>query len=175
MATRKEVMIAVTRLEAEYAGYFRNMDTNLLREKIALWSEMLESTDSRMLDYAVKFWIANNTSGFPPTVGQINQIIREALEPEALTELEAWQMVKKAIRNSSEMEDARREWNALPEDVRAPLKPSDLMEWGQLKSDIVNTTISAAYRRSYTAKRQRVWEQKALPESTRLMIAGGGE
>jgi len=169
MASFEEIGKAFTAIEVAFPGVYQNMDLRKITAQMKLWNEMFSETPDNLLAYAVKLYIANDTTGFPPTVGRINEIIRESQEP-ATTEIEAWQMIKRAIRESYDYESAKREWEKLPEEVRAPVRPGDLREWGGMDSDMVNTTISAAYRRSFTAKQKRTAEQKALPESVRNLL-----
>lgn len=169
MATREQVGAILTTIEVAFPATFKNMPQNKASAMVKLWSEMFAETDANDLAYATKLYIANNTDGFPPTVGRLNEIIREA-HGGFVTEIEAWQMIKKAIRNSYDLDSAKAEWNKLPYDVSAVIKPTDLLDWGQLPSDVVNTTISAAYRRSFTAKQKKEQEQNVLPQTVRQLL-----
>ncbi len=169
MASREEIRKSLTAIEVAFPAVYQNMPKNKMAALYKLWETMLADVDGKMLSYAVGLYIANDTSGFPPTIGRINEIIREASEP-ATTEIEAWQMIKKAIRESYDYQSAQAEWEKLPPEVRAPIRPGDLREWGSMESDTVNTTISAAYRRSFLARQKRAEEQKALPAAVRNLL-----
>lgn len=170
MATKPEVIQLLTTLEVAFPGYFQNIDRRKLAAMVSLWAEMFQETDTRELAYAVKSYIANDRTGYPPSIGQLNEIIQSARSG-GITEIEAWQMVKRAIRKAGGGYEAAKEaWDELPPEVREPLTPGDLIEWGLLNSDTVNSTISAAYRKSFNIKQQRSREVKAIPQSVRNLL-----
>lgn len=169
MATRNEVIKILTIIEVAYPAMFQNMAENKLKAMVSLWTEMFQDTDPDELSYAVKSYIANNTSGFPPSIGQINNAIK-SIHDDGITEIEAWSMVKTAMQRVSDIESAQRQWEQLPESVRAPIKPKDLLEWGFQESDTVNMVISSAYRKSYNAKREKAQSTLALPQSVKKLI-----
>lgn len=171
MATKQEVIKLLTTVEVAFPGYFQNIDGRKLSAMAALWAEMFKETDPRELAYAVKSYIANDRTGFPPSIGQVNEIIQSARGGE-ITEVEAWQMVKRAIRKAGAgMDEAKAAWDELPADVRAPITPGDLVEWGYINSDTLNSVTCAAYRKSFTAKQQRSREVAALPQTVRNLLS----
>jgi len=170
MATIETAGNMITAMEVAYPAVYQNMDGRKVEAQIKLWAEMFRDVPDSILEYAVKLYISNDTSGFPPSIGKINDIIRESQGPE-LTETEAWEMVKHALRNSCDYESALEEWGKLPEEVRAPIpKATTLIEWSNLPSDTVNTSVAARYCRSYTEKRRREREIQALPHSVRKLL-----
>ena len=169
MASKEAIYKAMTFVETAYPNFFRTLSDNMISGMTNTWAEMFADTDEKLFIYAIKTFVANDTKGFPPNIGQINDIIRKAQNP-PITEIEAWEMVKRAMRESYDLESARREWNKLPEDVRSPIRPADLREWGSLDSNIVNNTISASYRRSFVTKQKYAEEFKAIPQSVRNLL-----
>jgi len=170
MARKEIVLKAMTFIETAYPQFFRTLPDNMINGMTQTWAEMFADTDEKLFRYAVKNYVANDTKGYPPTIGQINEIIRRAQES-PISEIEAWEMVRRALRNSCDYESAQKEYDKLPEEVRAPiLKPSTLIEWANLDSNILNNTVSASYRRSYLEKRKRIEEQKALPQNVRNLL-----
>lgn len=178
MATEQDIVKIMMEMEAAFPTFYRHEAPNMIDAQARLWAKHFAETNVGELQYAVHLFIANDTRGFPPSIGQLNQIIREA-HGGGISEIEAWQMVKRAIRESYDYDSANAEWAKLPEDVRAPIKPGDLREWGSMDSSIVNSTISASYRRSYVEKRKRAEEMRALPTELKnllpLRAIGGGE
>lgn len=170
MATKPEVLQLLTSVEVAFPGYFQNINLKKLAAMASLWAEMFQDTDTSELAYAVKSYIANDKTGFPPSIGQLNEIIQSA-RGGGITEIEAWQMVKRAIRKAGGGYEAAKEaWDELPPEVREPITPGDLIEWGYLNSDTVNSSISAAYRKSFSIKQQRSRETKAIPQSVRNLL-----
>lgn len=170
MARKEIVLKAMTFIETAYPQFFRTLPENMITGMTKTWTEMFADADENLFRYAVKSYVANDSKGYPPTIGQINEIMRKTQES-PITEIEAWEMVRKALRNACDYESAQEEWEKLPEEVRAPiLKPSTLIDWANMDSNILNNTVSASYRRSYLEKRKRIEEQKALPQAVRNLL-----
>ena len=170
MANRAEILQILTIVEVAFPATFQNMDQRKAKALAGLWTEMFQDTDKDELSYAVKHFIANNTNGFPPSVGQINEII-SGMHDEGITEVEAWQMIRRAIQKAGgDREYAQKAYDELPESVKAPIKPHDLIEWGYMNSDTVNTVISSAYRKSFNTKQKRAKELQALPQSVKNLL-----
>lgn len=69
------------------------------REICKLWATMFAEDDFDSVLAAVKTYIATDTTGFGPTVGQLKDLERRLTHREAMTEAEAWGLVSKAISN----------------------------------------------------------------------------
>lgn len=97
----------MTAIRAAYPSYYRNQAE--IDDAISLWSEMLSEDDSQFIAKAVKDYIKNDTSGYPPSIGQIRARAAE-------------------IRRA-EWEARKREQDQLPEPpVKAVPMPDELRE-----------------------------------------------
>lgn len=97
----------MTVIRAAFPIYYK--EKSEIEEAINVWAEMFSDANPKHVAHAVKYFIMNDTSGFPPTIGQIRSIARELM----LTELE-----KK-----------RREQESLPEpEMSAELMPDYIRE-----------------------------------------------
>lgn len=62
-------------IRAAYPNYYKNQTE--IDDAINLWSEMLIEDDAVFIAKATKEYIKNNSSGFPPTIGQIRTLAKE--------------------------------------------------------------------------------------------------
>ena len=100
------------------------------------------------------------TEKFPPTIADIREKATQIVESvdSSMSELEAWSLVRKAVRNSGY--HSVEEFEKLPEACqRAVGSAANLKEWALMDSERVETV------------EQRISEEKKLPESIRLLIA----
>lgn len=87
-----------------------------------------------------------------------------------MSELEAWSLVRKAVRNSGY--HSVEEFEKLPEACqRAVGSAANLKEWALMDSERVETVEQSHFIRNYRTTVQRISEEKKLPESIRLLIA----
>lgn len=88
----------------------------------------------------------------------------------SMSELEAWSLVRKAVRNSGY--HSVEEFEKLPEACqRAVGSAANLKEWALMDSERVETVEQSHFIRNYRTTVQRISEEKKLPESIRLLIA----
>lgn len=166
MASRERILSSLTSLKVAYPVAYQKM-TKVEGEALAKqWEMFFKDRTDRELAYGVNYYIANNTTSFPPSIGQLNEIMDSAREPE-MTELEAWQMIKKGLRNCGEWADAEKFYNSLPEPVKRATCVSNLTEWARLPSDTVDRIIGPSFRKSFGVKQQKAHEYQALPENMR--------
>ncbi|MCE2604148.1 hypothetical protein, partial [Pseudomonas aeruginosa] len=82
----------------------------------------------------------------PPVPGQIKDKIRLMVSQGERTEIEAWDLVRKAI--ASGRGDFHEEWEKLPEDIREIVSPGQLKEWS-ITDVSQQQVISSNFMRSY--------------------------
>lgn len=65
----------MTVIKATFPAYYRGSDS--VNEAVAIWSELLSSDNPLHITKALKDFIKTDTSGFPPTIGQIRNLAKE--------------------------------------------------------------------------------------------------
>lgn len=65
----------MTAIRAAYPNYYKNQTE--INDAINLWHEMLVDDKADYIAKAVKDFIKNDTTGFPPTIGQIRSRARD--------------------------------------------------------------------------------------------------
>lgn len=171
---RQETLILMSTLRAAYPMYYAKQSIEDAKAAVNLWQMMFADDDVSIVSAAVKAFIATDTKGFPPAIGQIkaklDMILREAYGGGELTPMEAWAMVQKAIRNSAW--HAQEEFDKLPDTIRAVIGgPSALRDYAMMDSETVNSVVASNFQRSFTARRDHVTEMRMLPADVKEFIS----
>lgn len=171
---RKETLAVMALLRTAYPQYYAKETAETVNASVALWEMMFVDDDFQLVKAAVTAFIATDTKGFPPVIGQIkgklDMIVREAYSGGELEPMEAWAMVQKATRNS--YYHAEEEFAKLPDTVRSVLGgPSTLHDYAMMDSETVNSVVSSNFQRSFKARRDHVTEMRMLPADVKKLIS----
>ena len=173
--TRDETIDLLSVLKAAYPNFYRDMTRTDADNVIDLWFDMFKDKPAGLVALAIKRHIATDTKGFPPHIGAINDAIVKIQQPEEMTEIEAWNMVRNAIRSYSW--DAKEQFDKLPPVLQRLVgSPSQLMEWAQMDADVVASVVASNFQRSYKARAANEREFLALPADVKeamTQIASG--
>lgn len=156
-------------LRAAYPRYYDKTDAIEAEQAARLWATMFEDDDCEIVLNAVKTVIA--TSEFPPTVAEVKKKIKLLTEEPEMTELEAWSIVRKALRNSAY--NSEEEFAKLPPEIQDVVHaPEQLKDWAIMDADEVNTVIASNFQRSFRVRSKQVKELAAIPSSVREYLKG---
>lgn len=171
--TREDTIKILSVLRGAYPAFYRDITKQEAETTIALWAAMFDEEPCELVGAAVKAFISGDTKGFPPSIGQIKERIRQITQPEEMTEQAAWSLVSKALRNSTY--GSEEEFKKLPPEVQAVVHdPGQLRQWAMSPADDVETVIASNFMRSFRAKQKASKEYLALPTSVKqLMITAG--
>lgn len=127
-------------------------------EKIKIWYECLSDLDYQGCCEAVKRHAL--ISEFQPKIADIRkQYVTVTNTEQQISEAEAWNYVRAAIRDS--IYHADEQFEQLPDIVkRAVASPDRLREWGQLPSDTVTSVVRAEFRRGFESAQNSVDEER---------------
>lgn len=164
---RQDTLKILAILKAAYPQHYRGMTAGDAEAMVALWTGMFDREPYAEVEQAVKAHIATDTKGFCPVVGAIKeQISRMHRKDGALTEHEAWELVRNALKNG--YYGSQEEYAKLPSAVQKILGgPSQLRDWSMLSDDQVNTVIASNFMRSYRARAEYERDVEKLPEAIR--------
>lgn len=173
--TKKEMAEILAVMQANYPDDFRGMSDKAMNGKINLWFMQFRDDDYKEVLAAVMAHIATDTNRFMPPVGVIKAKLVEIRQPEEMTELEAWGLVQKALRNG--YYGAQEEFDKLPPVVQRLVgSPSQLREWATMDSDVVSSVVASNFQRSYKVRAAKEREFLALPSAVQqamTQIAAG--
>lgn len=168
--TREEFAVLVKAMKAVYSS------ENFIADKDAfnVWFELLKDLPYEQANLAIQKYMTSEK--FPPTIADIRTKATEIVAPaeESMSELQAWALVQKALRNSGY--NSEEEFAKLPEACqRAVGTAANLKEWALMDSDQVATIEQSHFIRNYRTSVQRMKEEARLPENVRMLIADMGK
>lgn len=172
---RTETIKIMAVLRAAYPMYYAKQSTEDLQGVVNLWTEMFSDEPYQLVAMAVKALIKTRVSTFPPAIGEITEKIMQLTKPDEMTELEAWALVSKALKNSGY--SSREEFEKLPPIIQRIIGSHyQLREWSQLDQDEVDTVVASNFQRSYRARAKSEREFEALPADVKdfmVQLAAG--
>lgn len=82
--TRGETLKIMAVLKATYPSFYKDMTRRDAEGVVALWTDMFSEDSYNAVAAAVKAFIASDSKGFPPVVGQVKQRVMELASTKAL-------------------------------------------------------------------------------------------
>lgn len=162
--TREETVKIIRIMVDSYPNY----KPNDISETVDVWNMMLSDYDYNLVAMALKTYILSDTSGFAPAIGQLVAKIQTLTKPQELSEMEAWSLVSKAIRNSG--------YNSVEEFAKLPLLvqkavglPDQLRIWA-LDEDYNEQVVSSNFMRCYRNELARHEELSKMPSDAKALI-----
>lgn len=169
--TDYEIGRLVYAIRGTYPKYYANMGAEDLKGLSMAWALVLGEYDFAIASRAVQLYLTNDTTGFPPSPGQIVDAIHKIANPTIaeMTATEAWSLVRKAIRNG--YYGAEEEFAKLPTACqRAVGSPSNLRELAQLDIDQVETVEQSHFIKAYNTQVVRERETAKMPSDIRALV-----
>ena len=161
--TREETKAIMAILKAGYPNFYKGMTREDATNAINLWATMFVDEPVQVITEAVKSLMC--TLKYPPTIADVKEKIELLTQPEQMTEMEAWNLVRKVMNVS----DFVKSYNSLPPTIRRIVgSVSQLKEWAYTEGDI--SVISSNFMRSYRARVAHERELTRLPQSAKEMI-----
>lgn len=171
--TKYEMAVIMSMLRVAYPQYYARQSAEDAEAALNLWWTMFAEETADDVSAAVKAFIATDTNGFPPSIGQIKEkldMLRSEANGGEMTALEAWALVQKACSRS--YYNAEEEFTKLPDTVRSVVgSASILREWSTIDTNTLNSVIASNFQRSYSARASHVAEMRRLPQNVRDFIA----
>lgn len=173
--TREETLAIMSVLKAAYPTFYKDMKKADAESVVGLWSTMFADEPAEVVAAAVKAHIATDTKGFPPHIGAVKEAITKLTQPQQMTEMEAWGLIKKAVSNG--IYGSKAEFEKLPPILQRLVgSPNQLKEWAMMDADVVASVVASNFQRSYKARAASEREFLALPSDIRQTmerLAGG--
>ena len=166
MVEREQFKILVKAMKAVYTKPEFLPD----QDAFNVWYMMLRDLSYEVLSSAVQKHMM--TSPYPPTIADLRAAAAQFAPGEAdtqLTELEAWELVRRAISNSGY--HASEEFELLPRLVQKAVgNPANLREWAAMDIDTVNSVEQSHFIRSYRTVVSREKDMQKLSPVMRQLI-----
>ena len=164
--TRQEALAVMAMLKTAYPNFYKDLSKEDISAAVNLWATMLSEESIQVVTEAIKALIC--TLKYPPTIADVKEKIREITQPDEMTEMEAWDMVRRAI----SYYHANEAFANLPPMLQKIVgSPNQLREWALMDVETVNSVIQSNFMRSYRVMAAREREYAMLPSSTKKFIA----
>lgn len=171
---KKEMAEIIAIMQANYPDDFRGMSDTAMNAKINLWFMQFRDDEYKDVLAAVMAHIATDTNRFMPPVGVIKAKLVEIRQPDEMTEMEAWDLVSKATRNSTY--NSADEFAKLPPVVQRLVgSHMQLKEWAAMDTETLQSVVASNFQRSYKVRAKNEREYLALPSSVKTYMAGLAE
>lgn len=165
---RNETLLILGTLQTAYPSFYRGQTKEQIEATVRLWTDMFSDTEYALVEGAVRAIIATRVESFPPTIGLVNEMIQKLTSP-WLTPMEAWGLVRKAIRNGTY--GSREEWEKLPEEVKATITPEQIRAWA-MDDNFNESVVSSNFMRSFSVRAQENRDMKVISERVKTIRLG---
>ncbi|KAB0577334.1 loader and inhibitor of G40P protein [Fusobacterium naviforme] len=165
--TEKEILQVLATLQTAYPGFYRGMQQQQLADAKQLWMYHFGNHSFNTVWAAVNRLIATRTETWPPTIGEVNEAIYQMQNPDALSPMDAWNLVRKALPNCGYY--SMREYEKLPEQVRRAIKPEQMREWA-LDDHFNEGVASSNFMKNYREMQAREKQDRMIPDNVRKLI-----
>jgi hypothetical protein len=129
---------------------------------VSLWQKEFENNTYEEVNNAVLLFINTETSGFAPTIGQIKSKITFIEDMNADTEIEAWNKVRKAVKDSGR--EPEKVFANLPVPIQLTIgSVGNLVEMGLMPSDTFESVEKSHFMRVYRTVLAREHEKRIIP------------
>ena len=167
LVTRDETIELLMMVQAAFPNY-KPQDKTVA---VNTWFLMLADYPYQQVQMALKAYIATDTSGFAPSIGQIIDKMQMINSHAEQNEMEAWSLVSKALRNGNYK--SREEFEKLPDLVKEAVgSPENIHNWAQSDIKSIESVIQSNFIKSYRLVVNRQKEIQKLPKDIKAMISG---
>lgn len=164
--TKQETLDLLTVMQAAYPNFYKGMNRQQADAVVDLWATMFVEEPFHLVSMAVKAHIASDTKGFPPHIGAIKEAIVKLMQPDTMTEQEAWALVSAAAANAKY--EAEKEYRKLPLLLQKLVgSPNELRAWALMEADVFSRVVASNFQRSYRAEVAKQKELLSLPSDVR--------
>ena len=167
--TQVEAAKLIRVMMASYPSHFEKLSQDDVKGMVDVWQMLFSDIPYEQASEGLKVYLRTEKTGFPPSPGQVIDCIQKA-EPQKMNEIEAWGLVRVAIRNG--IYGAEEEFAKLPPDCQKAVgRPGQLTEWAMLPTAEVDTIAAAQFKRVYTSEIKRKQEEAKMPQEVRERLA----
>ena len=166
--TLEETGAIMSLLNVAFPKFYYNQNETQKGQALKLWASLFSDDDFNLVTAAVKSLIVANK--FPPTISEVKDKMAFLLNPDEVTEMEAWNMVKKAVINLDRFNPGK-EFDRLPAIVQRLLGSSNTLVEYSMQDDETFSVTASNFMRSYKARRRSEREYEALPDDVKALAS----
>lgn len=162
--TKEEVQMLLAMTQATYPNY--NPPDKMAA--VNAWFLCLSEYDNNVVIAAFKTYMTTNTSGFAPAPGQLIEILQTLTQPQELNELEAWSLVRQALKNCNY--NSEHEFAKLPTTIQKTVgTPQQLRIWAS-DTEFNENVVSSNFIKTYRTEVKRAIELNKIPSDIKKVI-----
>lgn len=148
-----------------YPRFYAGADKD---KSLKLWAALFADDNPHEVAVAVKSYIVSDSSGFPPTIGQIKSRMVDTVLMSLPSSFEAWQHIRGAIdRESGQGYDKLTELEKL-----VVGSPYQLRAWSYLEPSELETVVASNVQKAYREAVEKHRKTLMLPAKMRNDIEG---
>lgn len=168
--TLKEAGQIVGLLLFNYPDTLRDNSDEAFQTYVRNWHSFFVEDRAEEVLAAVQKIIASSQERFAPNIGMIREQMRKNREPKGgLSEQEAWELVKRALRNG--LYGYKEEFAKLPPTVQRCVGSENMIrEWAVMESETLDSVVASNFMRSFRAIRQSTEEEARTPAAMREQL-----
>ena len=164
--TESTKILAILRIA--YPGFYKGKNEKDYADTVVLWATMFKDEAFELVGAAVKTFVASDEKGYPPHIGAIKAAIAQLTTPVAMTEMEAWNIV----RGKMSCYATHADFLELPPVIqRAVGSASQLCQWAMADIESLSVTQSN-FMRSFRAAQEADRQRTKIPKDVLAMIEG---
>ena len=163
--TFNETKSLLATLKVAYPNAYKGFTADDAVAAAKLWESQFADTAYSIVSMAIAAFISEDTSGFPPTIGQIKGKIRLITAPPKPSAAELWVQLDDVVSYGG---DWHAEFNRLPAELRDFVgKPSQLGVYARMQSRDFDTFVHSEFIKFLDERRRTEAHIEALPPSVR--------
>lgn len=168
--TLKEAGQIVGLLLFNYPDTLRDNSDEAFQTYVRNWHFFFKDDSYTEVLAAVQKIISSSQERFAPNIGMIREQMRKNREPRGgLSEQEAWELVKRALRNG--LYGYKEEFAKLPPTVQRCVGSENMIrEWAEMESETLDSVVASNFMRSFRAIRQSAEEEARKPAAMREQL-----
>lgn len=168
--TKEEAAKIVGIILFNYPDTLRDVSDEAYITYVKNWHFFFKDDSYEEVMQAVQKIISSSQERFAPNIGMIREQMRKNREPKGgLSEQEAWELVKRALRNG--LYGYKEEFANLPQTVQRCVGSENMIrEWAAMESETLDSVVASNFMRSFRAIRQSAEEDARTPAAMREQL-----
>ena len=168
--TKEEAAKIVGIILFNYPDTLRDVSDEAYITYVENWHFFFKDDSYEEVMQAVQKIISSSQERFAPNIGMIREQMRKNREPKGgLSEQEAWELVKRALRNG--LYGYKEEFAKLPPTVQRCVGSENMIrEWAEMESETLDSVVASNFMRSFRAIRQSAEEDARTPTAIREQL-----
>lgn len=151
-------------ITAAFPRYFANVGKGAANNMITVWTDTFAEYSLQAVMTGVKGYISADSSGFPPSPGQVVEYIHIVGNPADQSGTEAWALVRRAVNVPWDQFEAS--FATLPKTVQVAVgSPESLKELAKMDLQQFETVAQSNFLRMYDAARRREATENRFPNA----------